>query len=83
MALDKRAVVESVTMMPNGTISVRFAKQVIDGDSVIASEWHRLIIAPSENIPNAIIAANADLTASGYGPCGDTSLIQNMATNRP
>lgn len=55
-----------------GTVQVRLAKQVLNGDSVIAAEFHRLSLAPGIDMAAQLTTVNADLTALGATTVSDS-----------
>lgn len=63
MQLTERTVVSLVEVTPNGTIQVRLANQIMDGETVKAQTFHRYCLAPGSDLtgqPDQVVAiANA------------------------
>ncbi len=61
--ITERTVVSLVEVTPNGTIQVRLANQILDGEKVKAQTFHRYCLAPGSNLtgqPDQVVAiANA------------------------
>ena len=61
--LTERTVVSLVEVTPNGTIQVRLANQIMDGETVKAQTFHRYCLTPGSDLtgePDQVVAiANA------------------------
>jgi hypothetical protein len=61
--LTERTTVSLVEVTPNGTIQVRLANQIMDGETVKAQTFHRYCLAPGSDLtgqPDQVVAiANA------------------------
>ncbi len=61
--LTERSTVSLVEVTPNGTIQVRIANQILDGETVKAQTFHRYCLAPGSDLtgePDQVVAiANA------------------------
>jgi hypothetical protein len=84
--LTERSTVSLVDVTPNGTIQVRLANQILDGETVKAQTFHRYCLAPGSDLtgePDQVVAiANAVWTpevvaayeaqvAANQNPIGD------------
>lgn len=74
--MPRKSVINQREITENGTIQIRIAKQVVDDGEVVASSWHRFVLAPGDDTEAMISAVDADLTKQGYGP------VQNWSTVR-
>ena len=72
----RQSIVNQREITENGTIQVRIAKQVVDDGEVVASSWHRFVLAPGDDTEAMISAVDADLTNQGYGPVVDWSGVR-------
>ena len=81
MALEKRTSVNQIEITESGTIQVRIAKRVVDGDQVFSSEWHRTVFDPITDIDAQMAAVNAHLAQMGWPevPAADTQKIKDHA----
>jgi hypothetical protein len=61
--LTERTVISLFEVTPNGTIQVRLANQILDGETVKAQIFHRYCLAPGSDLtgqPDQVVAiANA------------------------
>jgi hypothetical protein len=48
--LTERTTVSIVEVTPNGTIQVRLANQILDGETVKAETFHRYCLAPGSDL---------------------------------
>lgn len=46
MALKKQVVVDQIEVLEDGSVQVRTATRVVEGDAVISSAFHRHVVAP-------------------------------------
>lgn len=65
----------------DGIISVRVAKQVVDGGEILAEQPHRVVIAPGEDIESVIANADNHLTQMGYGPVVNWQSVRALVTS--
>jgi hypothetical protein len=55
----ERSTVSLVEVTPNGTIQVRLANQIMDGDTVKTQTFHRYCLAPGSDLtsqPDQVVA---------------------------
>jgi len=50
MQLNERAIVSIVEITPNGTIQVRLANQILNGETVKSQTFHRYCLAPGSDL---------------------------------
>jgi hypothetical protein len=63
MGLKRRTIIDQIEIKRDGTVQVRLAKQVVDGDEVLRSEYHRLGVEPGADLESYLPAVNAHLSA--------------------
>ena len=69
MAIVKKSIVNQMVIERIGLVSVRFALQVIEeelNNREIASQWHRMLIEPGDDVDDKFNELNAWLGANGY-----------------
>jgi hypothetical protein len=65
MSLKRRTVVDQIEITRTGTVQVRLAKTIMDGEAVVASTFHRCTFEPGANVEEGIAAVNAHLAQLG------------------
>lgn len=63
----------------DGVISIRIAKQVVDGGEILAEQPHRIIIAPGQDVDGVITDVDENLTQMGYGPVVNWTGVRALA----
>lgn len=62
--MHKQTVLDQIEITRDGTIGLRFAKEVVDDDgTVISKEWHRTALPPGTDIDGQMEAVNNHLAA--------------------
>lgn len=74
--LQKNTALNVIEITSNGTVQIRFAKQIVDADEVIASQWHRTSIFPGADIKRQISEVNNHLGMMGYPSVADEDVIK-------
>lgn len=59
--MDKRTIVNQIEIQADGTVQVRFAKQIMDGEEIISNQWHRTMFDVSVNVDDQLTAMNTNL----------------------
>jgi hypothetical protein len=62
MSLERRTIIDQIEIRRDGTVHVRLAKQVIDGEEVLRSEYHRFGVEPGADLESCLPVVNAHLT---------------------
>ena len=62
----KKSVVDQIEIRRDGTIGVRLALLVVDGDTEIDSKWHRTVVTDEVSVDNQMRAVNMHLDLLGY-----------------
>lgn len=57
---------DQITLCADGSIGLRFLKQVVEGDEVLMSEPHRTVIDPLGDVATQIAAVDEHLKVMGY-----------------
>lgn len=79
----KQTIIDQIEITRNGTIQLRFAKEIVDEDGVIlSSEWHRTALPPGADLATQMEAVNAHLTELRANPV-DASEIARVAALVP
>lgn len=68
MALAKRTIVDQIEVRRDGAVQVRLAKQIVDGEQVALSEWHRAAFEPGVDLEAGMKIVNNDLIQMGEEP---------------
>lgn len=81
----KKTVINLVESAPDGTLHIRFAKQVLaDDGTVISSSWHRTAIPPGGNVDLQMAAVNRNLIVDlGYPPVEQADIDLNIKARLP
>lgn len=57
----KRAIIDQIEIIRDGTIQIRIAKEVVDDGQVILSGWHRTVLPPDGDIISQMAMVNESL----------------------
>jgi hypothetical protein len=63
MGLERRTIIDQIEIRRDGTVQVRLAKQVVDGEDVLRSEYHRIGVEPGADLESYLPVVNAHLRA--------------------
>lgn len=73
----KRTVVDQIEIDREGTIRIRMAKEIVDGDTVVAKEWHRTVLPPGGDIDFQMMMVNQSLVRDfGYPAVSDADIAR-------
>ncbi len=65
--MEAKTIIDEIAFEPpSGVTRIRMRKQVVDGDKVLASEYHRTSIDADGDGPAQIAAVNAHLAQLGF-----------------
>ncbi len=78
MSLSQRTIIDQIEVTHSGPIQIRFAKQIVDGDTVLASEWHRTSIDPGGDLATQMAAVNSHLEQMGRLPVSDKDSLLGL-----
>lgn len=65
MSIERKTVVDQIEIRPDGVIQVRFAKQIVDGDTVVSQQWHRTSFVPGCDVNVQLAVVNENLLTLG------------------
>lgn len=71
--LEKKTVIERIEIMAGGSIQVRFAKLIVEGEKVISHQWHRCAFDPGTDVDAVLAAVNNHLEQMGEARCEETT----------
>lgn len=63
--LEQRTVIDQIEIDRFGNVNVRFAKEIVNKNVVIAKEWHRTSFPPGSDIDSQIAVVDAHLESMG------------------
>ncbi len=66
MTLTKRTVLDQIEVRPDDTLQIRLALQVVDGETVEKSAWHRTIIPAGHPVDAQMDEVDRHLKSMGY-----------------
>ena len=67
MALAQQTVLNQREILSDGTVQVRFALQVMNGDAVLQSQWHRGSFPPGSDADMIVAAINSNIAQADMG----------------
>lgn len=65
MTIERRTLVDQIEITPENTVQVRLALQLVEGEVVISSRWHRTSIPTGVAVELQIAAVNEHLALMG------------------
>lgn len=66
MSFQAKAILDRREILADGSVRVRLAREVRNGDVVVSRQWHRFTIAPGGNATAMLAGVNANLGALGF-----------------
>ena len=66
--ITKKTVVDQIEVTRASVIQVRFGKLLLEGDKVIACQWHRTAFWPGLDIDEHMVRVNTHLESMGEAP---------------
>lgn len=69
--IEKKTSLDRIEVLADGTVQVRFQKQIVEDGNVIFAEPHRTIFPPGSDVDRQMMAVNLDLEAMGFPPVYD------------
>jgi hypothetical protein len=85
--IEQKTIVDQIEIAKNGVVQVRFAKQLVRGDRVLSSEWHRTAFEPGIPAEAQIWEVNRHLSALECAAVPDSeaakilSIVQHVHTD--
>lgn len=78
---EKKTVIERIKILASGSIQLRFAKMIVDGDKIVgAPQWHRCALDPGTDIDAMMAAINNHLEQMGEARCGEEQTPYSIIT---
>lgn len=77
--MEKRTVLDRIDVMQSG-VNIRFGKQIIDGEAVLANEWHRAVLNLEDDADARLADISTHLQVLGYPAitAGDIARIKKF-----
>ena len=75
--IEARTVFSQVEVTEAGVVQVRLLKQLVDGDKILAQEYHRTALDPGQDLDAQMAAVNAHLARMGYPPA-DAEAVERV-----
>lgn len=72
--MKKQTVLDRVEVLRSGDVQLRFGKQIVDGEEVLANEWHRAVIDRGEDVDVRLTDISRHLEALGYPPIAPAAI---------
>ena len=64
--INRRVIVERIECVDFSVLQIRMQKQIVEGDVVLAREFHRTVIEPGTSVFEQFEAVNAHLRQMGW-----------------
>lgn len=68
MAIERKTVLDKLEIFADGSIQIRMALQLVDGDQVLSTKFHRTAVVGEESVTAALSQVAAGLQAQGWAP---------------
>lgn len=68
MAIVRQTIIDQIEIRRDGTVNVRLAKCIVDGDTIIHQAYHRYVLEPGADAATISAAVDAHLVAMGEVP---------------
>lgn len=68
--IERRTIVDQIEITRDGAVHLRLAKQIVDGDIVLTSAYHRTAFEPGADLDAAIPVIQAHLKQMGEAAVG-------------
>jgi len=71
MALERRTIVDQITVCRDFSVNVRLLKQIADGEKILVAIPHRFIVEPHDDFYEILNVVNLSLMNEGWGEIQD------------
>jgi hypothetical protein len=71
MALERKTLLDQVEIRRDGTLQVRLVKAIVDGETILAREFHRTVLEPGAAADALLATLNAHLGQMGEAAVAD------------
>lgn len=72
--IERKTKLDRLELGADGTISIRMALILAEGDEVLSSQFHRVAVGAEEDIAQAMAAVMAHIGTAGYPSLQDAEL---------
>lgn len=79
MALTRVVAIDRIEVLRDGSLQIRMAKQIVDGDQVVTSEYHRTAFDVGADVEGQMAAVNDHLAQMGWPAVAADSVQQAKA----
>ncbi len=79
MALTQKTVVDQIEVTRNSSLQIRIALEVLNGETIANSKWHRTSIPPGGEVAAQMAAVNAHLFQMGEPPVSEADIAKITA----
>jgi hypothetical protein len=82
MALERKTIIDQIEIRRDGTVHVRMAKVIVEGERIVASEYHRTALEPGADVDTTLAAVNAHLVQLGEAEieAGEWARVRRVAS---
>ncbi len=80
--IEQKTIVDQIEIARNGVIQVRFAKQVVRGDRVLSTAWHRTAFEPGTPAEAQMREVNRHLAVMDCAPVPDSEVAKITSVTR-
>jgi hypothetical protein len=86
--IQRKSIINQIEVPTHGGVAVRIALQIVDGDTVISSKWHRTLIPVGISPAEQLAFVNEHLAMMGEAPISSADiqrvgLFHKLATDLP
>jgi hypothetical protein len=75
--LAKCTALSQIECTPSGAVQLRLDKQIVDGDNIVASSYHRTVFLPGGDLDAQVSLVNEHLSEMGY-PAMPDAVIERL-----
>lgn len=72
MAIEQKTVIDQIEIRRDGTIQIRLALLLVDGEQELARQWHRTAVEPGASVDAQLAVVNTHLQAMGKAQLDDS-----------
>ena len=76
--IEKRTIIEKREVAQDGTVGVRFRKEIVEDGKVIAFEYHRTTLPPGFSLDAQMGLVNAHFVVMGYPSLKDYESVRRI-----
>lgn len=72
--MQKQTIVDQIEVQRDGTLHIRLACLIMDGEEVLSRHYHRTALAPGGNLKEQMAAVNAHLAQMKFAAVSDDEI---------